>query len=215
MSVLVPYAVVPADRLPPSAGAAGAAPRTVAEGEVALVYDEREEPPGTSRSELLAFAKVLEAVAAETPTLPVRFGTVLQDLGEARDLLRERAVEWQERLSQVAGHVELLVHAYDDRAPRPTPPSDGGGREYLMSRAAARRHTDTMYDDLTAALAPHCREIRRLRADHEVRLACLVPSHGTDGLRTALGSWAGAGEGRRVTTTGPWPPFTFAEEDPS
>lgn len=217
MSVFVLYAVVPAGRLPPPAGTTGRAARTaeLSEGSVALVYEERDAAPAPSRPELVDHGRVVEAIAGTGPVLPVRFGTVLEDLDEARELLRTRESEWTERLRLVAGHVEVLVHAYDDRAPRPSPPAAGAGREYLMSRAAARRHTDTMFDELAAVLGPHCREMRRLPATDEVRVACLVPSGGSDELRASLQAWADAAEGRRATTTGPWPPFTFAEEDRS
>ena len=213
MSVLLPYAVVPADRLPPSAGATGGGLLTVVEGSVALVCEERDQGPSPSRGELVAFAKVLQALGADRPALPVRFGTVLEDLTEARELLRTREAQWRERLSYVAGHVELLVHLYDDRAPRPTPPSTGSGRDYLLSRAEARRHTDAMSEEVAALLAPHCRETRRLPGRDEVRVACLVRDEGTDKLRLALDGWVAARAGRHVTTTGPWSPFTFAEED--
>jgi Gas vesicle synthesis protein GvpL/GvpF len=217
MSVLVLYAVVLAGRLPPPAGATGGGlPRlsVLSEGPVAVLYEEREEAPAADRPELLAFARTAQAVAADGPALPVRFGTVLDDLEDLRRLLRERGDGWQERLSYVDGHVEVVVHASDEQAPRPTPASKGGsGRDYLMSRAAARLHTETMHDELAAALGAHCREIRRLPGEDEVRLACLLASGDTDKLRSTLESWAGAQEGRAARTTGPWPPFTFAEED--
>ena len=110
-------------------------------------------------------------------------------------------------------HVEIVVHAQDAAAPAPTPAAPGSGREYLMSRAAARRHAEAMYDDLTAGLSAHCRESRRLQASEEVRVACLVPAGETESVLAAVESWAGAQQGRRVTTTGPWPPFSFTEKE--
>lgn len=227
MSALVLYAVVPAVRLPPAAGAtvvghAGLA--TLAEGSVAVVYAERDRAPARTREEMLGFARVVQDLATDGPVLPVRFGTVLDDLEGLRRLLREREAQWQARLSHVAGHVELLVHAYDDRAPRPSSPSRGTGRDYLLSRAAAQRHAEAMHAELLEELAAHCREVRRLPATGEVRrlpatgevrVACLVASDGIGKLRRGAESWAEAREGRRTTVTGPWPPFSFAEEDPS
>jgi hypothetical protein len=213
VSLVVPYAVVPAGRLPPPAGATGREVSLVTEGSLGLLYEERERPPARTRDEMVAFAQLVGEIAASGPALPVRYGTVLDGLAEARTLLLERAPQWHDRLSFVADHVELLVHVYDDRAPRPSAPAPGSGREYLLSRAAARRHADALYDGLAAALAPHCRDVRRLRGSDEVRAACLVAADATVDLREALESWAAAQQGTRVTTTGPWPPFTFAEED--
>ena len=100
------------------------------------------------------------------------------------------------------------------RAQPTAPAAPGSGREYLMSRAAARRHAEAMYDDLTAGLSAHCRESRRLQASEEIRVACLVPAGDTESFLAAVESWAlreeveeidwgatGAGSGARLRGT--------------
>jgi hypothetical protein len=217
VSVLLLYAIVPADRVPPSAGSPGGL-SVLAHRSVAALYDERDEPPSTSREELVEFGRAVTEIWTAAPCLPVRYGTVLASREQLRELLEQREEEWRERLLVVAGNAELLVHVRDESAPRLAQPArgePGAGREYLLSRAAARRHTESMLEDLTAHLAPHCRELRQLRASDEVRLACLVPAEDTDKFRAALDAWAAAQDSRRVTVTGPWPPFSFTEEDPT
>ncbi len=216
MSVLLLYALVPADRTPPSAEATGGL-SVLAHGSVAALYDERDERPSTSREDLLAFGRSITEISASGPALPVRYGTVLESLSDLEALLDEREQEWRERLGAVAGHSEVVVHVRDENTPplaRPARGVPGAGREYLMSRAAARRHTETTLEELEAQVAPHCTEVRRLRETDEIRIACLVPRDDVDELRSAVGSWAEAQDGRRVTTTGPWPPFSFTERDP-
>lgn len=210
--MIVLYALVPAGDTSPAATAPDGL-RVLARGSVAALYDEREEAPSTSRQDILDFGRVVSDISKAGPALPVRFGTVVESLGALGDLLESREAEWRERLATVAGHVEIVVHAQDAAAPAPTPAAPGSGREYLMSRAAARRHAEAMYDDLTAGLSAHCRESRRLQASEEIRVACLVPAGDTESFLAAVESWAGAQQGRRVTTTGPWPPFSFTEKE--
>jgi len=207
--VVVLYAIVPADQ----AATTPDGLRALARGSVAALYDEREEAPSTSRQDLLDFGRVVNDISDAGPALPVRFGTVVESLDALGALLESREEEWRERLAAVAGHVEIVVHAQDAAAPAPSPAAPGSGREYLMSRAAARRHSEAMHDDLTAALRAHCRETRRLQASEEIRVACLVPAGETAAFRSAVESWAGAQPGRRVTTTGPWPPYSFTEKE--
>lgn len=216
MSSYLLLAIVPADRLPPSAVTSGDH-SVLTKGDLAVLYVEREARPSADREELLAFADAVTRISAAVPALPVRFGTGLDNLAELEDLLGQRQEEWLERLSVVAGHVEVLVTVQDDSTPSPTQPvrgEPGAGREYLLSRAAARRHTETLLEDLEACLEPHCTELRRLRESGEIQVACLVPSDGVEKLRAAIDGWAGPREGLRVRTTGPWPPFSFTEKEP-
>ena len=85
--------------------------------------------------------------------------------------------------------------------------------ERIRARTAYVSARGFVYDDLTAGLSAHCRESRRLQASEEVRVACLVPAGETGSFLAAVESWAGAQQGRRVTTTGPWPPFSFTEKE--
>ena len=166
----------------------------------------------------------MQALASTGPVLPVRFGTVLPDLAGLADLVEAREPEWHGRLGALEGHVELVVHARaavsavagtpsegpagapDDRATRP-------GTAYLLARAAELRREQELLDSLTAALRPVVSELRVLPGGEEVRLACLVEGSRTAALHQALAEWGRAGEGRSTTTTGPWPPYSFAEEE--
>lgn len=213
MSVFVLYALVPTEAVSSRVATSTGDLSVLARGAVAMVYQERDIAPPTSHQELVSFGRVVSEIAQRGATLPVRFGTVMDSLGEVEELLSEREEQWRERLAAVSGRVEILVHVRDDAAPAPTPAARGSGRDYLMSRAAARRHTDTLSEDLTAHLAPACRDLRRLRSSDEIRLACLVPEDGTERFRETLEAWAEARPSCNVTTTGPWPPFSFTEEE--
>ena len=213
MSPFLLYALVPADQASAATSAAGGVLSAVSEGSIAVLYDQREDLPSGSREQLVTFERVVSDICRTGPALPVRFGSVVEDLRQVRDLVREREDQWRQRLDVVAGHVEMVIHACDDTAPRPSPVGRGQGREYLLSRARAQHHAERLYTDLVGALGAHCRETRRLTASDEIRVACLVPEAEHDGLSTLVKRWASASEGRHATMTGPWPPFSFTQED--
>lgn len=214
MTVFLLYALVPAVPPPTPTGARGERLAVIAEGDVAAVCEERADRPAPREDEVVGFAKVVSGLASRGPVLPMRFGTVLESTIEIRDHLRERGPEWSRRLEAVRGHVEMLVHVQDATAPVPAPPSRGSsGREYLMSRAAVRRHADALSEDLASSLGPHCRELRRLPGSGHLRMACLVPVGESEKLQDRVHAWAGGAPGRTTYVTGPWPPFSFTGEE--
>jgi hypothetical protein len=208
--VLLLYAVVPADDRTgdPEGLLTGHALRRLDGPTVGVLYEERDRGP--DRAELLPFGEAVQALSSAGPVLPVRFGTVLTDLTELNDLVEQRAPQWEERLDAVRGHVELVVHAQQPAAPTP-PPSDGSGTAYLLSRAAALRQEEEMQSSLLDAIRPVASEIRVLRGNREVRVACLVSADRVAPLRAAVRRWAEACEGRLAEATGPWPAFSFTE----
>lgn len=213
--MLLLYAVVPTDWRPSSSADTTAGLSMLTGSSVALLYDERERPPTGEREELLAFGRVVNDLAKDGPLLPVRFGTMVESIDELREVLDERSEHWEKRLAVVRGHVEMLVHVVDASAPVRTPAAPGSGREYLLSRAGAHRHAEDLFEGLASAVAPFCGEVRRLAGSDELRVACLVQADAVDGFRSALDAWSAAQEGRQSSVTGPWPPFSFTEEEDS
>jgi len=181
-------------------------------GAVSVLYESRDRAPRPEQVEVLRLGEVVQRVARNGPVLPVRFGTVVEDLAALEALARDREVGWDHRLDVVSGHVEMVVHA---AGPPSVPPSSGGspasGRDYLMARAAVRRHDEELRAGLARAVQEVARETRELRGRDEVRLACLVPSGAEDGLRRAVQQWCDERPDREVLVTGPWPPFSFTE----
>jgi hypothetical protein len=167
----------------------------------------------------------MEALASAGPALPFRFHTVVVDFSDLIALVREREADWQDRLEVVTGHVEVLVHVRDEARPpnmpestRPTmPTSESGpataGGDYLRSRAERLRRVEQLMDGLISSLRPPCREFRVLRPREGMRLACLVPSQEVDSLRGALARWTATSQALATSITGPWPPFSFADQE--
>ena len=208
------YAVVPAD-----GGTVAAAESldvsVVAEDGVALVYRELETAPTTDREEVLRFGEVLTALGRETTMLPVRFGTVLPGVAEARELLEDRGHGWRSRLDDLAGQVELIVHVRATHLATPADESPGTGGDYLRAKVADHRRRSAAVTEVAAVVTPWCRAARPLPPGEaaEVRLACLVAAGDVADLRSAVEAWAAEHPDGHVTVTGPFPVFSFTEDD--
>jgi hypothetical protein len=86
------------------------------------------------------------------------------------------------------------------------------GREYLLDRARELREERAIAEDLSRAVAGEVTEIRGLATrGGERRLACLVPEHRISEFQDAVEGWSRLRQ-EHVWCTGPWPPFSFAEE---
>lgn len=211
--MLVLYAIVPSGWRAPASSAPLCDLSTVTSGPVTVLYAERSEAPGTSQEEVLAFGRVVSAIAEKGPVLPIRFGTMVESVEDLRPLLADRAQQWHEQIEHVRGHVEMLVHVSDPAAPETVTAGAGSGREYLLSRAAVHRHGAQIAACLASAVAPYCREVRRLEGSQTMRLACLVPAGAVEDFREALDRWAASGSARSIRCTGPWPTFSFTEQE--
>jgi hypothetical protein len=208
MTVLVLYAVVPAD-----AGQGPVPLDRLDVGPVSVLYAERDRPPSAERADLISFGEIVQDLASSGPVLPVRFGTTLPDLAGLRELAEEHGAAWRRRLDDLSGHVEMIVHARDPQRPVVTAAKSDGvsGTEYLLSRAAVHHHETELLRSLGDEIATLVTETRVLPGKQESRLACLVPAGGVDQLLAAIGRWAESVEGRQVDATGPWPPYSFTD----
>ena len=163
--------------------------------------------------ELLGFGRALHQLWSYVPVLPMRFGTVVSDSDELDELVAERESEWTDRIAAVTGHSECIVHL---PLPEPVPEhvkDEQTGSDYLRRRAAELKQHDAETAELRALLAPYASEITKLSSirPQEARLSVLLPDEQVEAARTAIRDW---GENRPgVTVTGPWPPFSFCQEE--
>lgn len=117
------YGVVPSGAdLPPGLAGIDDAPVHVIEteaGGVGAVVSELgfERPPGR-RADLVAYGRVLDALALRGPVAPVRFGSILEDeLSVIEDLLVPGADRFGELLADLDGRVQFNLRAtYDQQA---------------------------------------------------------------------------------------------------
>lgn len=207
------YAVVPAEAESPGVpGVCGSDLETVRGSEAALVAEECERAPEASRPMALRYYKIVDQLSRTATALPVRFPTVVGDRDEIVQELARRAPHWRRRLDELHGLSEMVVRA---TWPDPTAVADAGrpgGSAYLKRRAAQVHATEQVADDLERRARQLCRDVRRLPAIEGVRLACLAPRAAESELRRLLDEWQHEDAGRETTLAGPWPPFSFVDQ---
>jgi hypothetical protein len=185
-----------------------------------------------------AHEDVLQAAAAVTAVVPLRFGTIYRSRDQVARMLDERRDEFAATLERVRGHVELGVKVWVDLStlegtlPQQEQPAGGGaGAGYLRRRrqeqevsrelaarcaelaeVAHRRLSAVAVD--AVANRPQPRELTGRSEDMLLNGAYLVPK-GDERLPGEVGRLAAehAGLGLEYEVTGPWPPHNFAGEE--
>jgi hypothetical protein len=197
------HAVVPRDSDPVHDGSL----RRHDVGAVTVLYEETAEPPAGTRSAVVEHGLRLVALAERVPTLPMRYGTTLDDTAELRATADEHADAWSRRLAELAGRCELVVHV--DVTNGPPVPGGGSGRAYLRRRMAELQRHDRAMQDARSVLRTWAEDVRQL--PDRRRLAVLVRRRDADRARAAVLAWGRLQDDLGVAVTGPWPPFSFCE----
>ncbi|MEX1177229.1 MAG: GvpL/GvpF family gas vesicle protein [Nitriliruptor sp.] len=207
-------------------------------GDVELIVHEdlaavvRPAPDGEvlpSRANLLAHTSVLEALAAETTVLPMRFGMVVEGEQQLVDgFLAPQQAQLVAALEQLRGHVELRLRGrYDeDEVLREVVAADPAlgrlrGRRSMDAKMAlgervvagieARRETDL--DRVVEALGPHVSGIVAGSVAEPLdafSLSLLVPQATMDDFDAAVDELGQAvAPALALELVGPVPPFSF------
>lgn len=179
---------------------------------------------------------VLQATAAVSTVVPLRFGTIYQGREHVELMLEERGDELHDTLERVRGHVELGVKVWVDLATLgqtldgDEQPSEGGtGAAYLQQRRRERERSVELKarcfelaEEAHGRLAsvavdavsnrPQPRELTGRSESMVLNGAYLVPE-GDERLRSEVERLtAEHGLGIEYELTGPWPPHNFAGE---
>lgn len=196
-------------------------------GEVEPAVFEEIDPKDPADGGLVQLARrhdeVVRAVFGRAPVLPLRFGTILAGADAALRLLKQNYAQAERCLSQVEGHREWGVRArLAGAAPPRTDLTGLTGTEYLTLRrerlTQARRSRQSAAEAaglLHQALRRHAtRSAERARA-HGVLAdtAYLVCQDRESQFHNEIDRLSGAldGSGVQIETTGPWPPYSFAD----
>ena len=163
---------------------------------------------------VLTHERVVEMAMARGTVLPLRFGTQLEheeDLVRALSQRRERLLRG---LDRVRGRVELGLRVFliDQQRPRRQTP-ELTGREYLLGRVADHRGGELAARDLHTPLASLAEDsvVRRPTAGAVFVASYLVAAETADTFRARAGELSAGRRDIDVLITGPWPPYSFAE----
>ncbi len=179
---------------------------------------------------LVRHDRVVRAVFATHPVLPMRFGVGVADRAELNRFLTERYDGLKAQLAQIHGHAEWGVKWQRKAAPpSPMPPTAAtgptGGRGYLKRRQAQlqaeqaggrdfRREADQAHREL-AALATAIRPVQSPPAG-TAGCAYLVARARQQAFLDTAATLNGGLDGRNIQMrlTGPWPPYSFCAQEP-
>jgi len=196
----------------------------------AVVSRHAEAPASPTRAALWEHERVVEALMAERPVLPMRFGSTVDGEPRIRAFLDEREAPLAAALARVRGHVELSVRALA-REPAPpdlrssasrdgtrttTPPDGTSGRDYLLALLARERVADDAADALHAPLATLAADAHRAPprdVGELLRGAYLVPRAAIPRFRRKVDQLQARRPDVTFLCTGPWPPYSFVESE--
>jgi hypothetical protein len=199
------------------------------EGLAAIVSDWEGMPVGRSAegvdaSLVLQHEHVIEAIMAEVPLLPMRFGTVLAGDNPIRAVLAERYITFTGDLTRLAGCVEMglrVLWSGPPAVPAVEPVTAGlsPGAKYLRQRLAvdqqqriARSHGQALAETLDRTLRPLVADARTSILQTERMLlsaAYLVPRGRVAEFVAGVEALRGQHAPLAFLCTGPWPPYNF------
>ena len=229
---LLLYAIGAADA-PVTAGLTGldgAAVDTIVHAGLAAFVAGCDRAPEPRPESLLEYERIVERLMDDATILPARFGTVLAGETEVSTLLQERRERFLAGLARVSGAVEFGVRAdWSDSPPVAGEAAEAAGSasaaagatpglDYMNERLAVRRRAREIATAIDAPLRDLARErtCRILtRPQTPVVAAYLVARPRVDEFIGRCRDLTGAVPGASVVGTGPWPPYSFVEQEPS
>ena len=159
--------------------------------------------------------EILESIMRDRDLLPARLGTILADRSAVAQVLCARRAELSSALDRVRGAVEVslraaeVIAASDDERP-PSETRTANGAERLAAgapdHAAQRVHrTLVTLSRATAVRSPYGRR-------DALAAAYLVDRHRLSGFVEAVAELQNQHPELALLCTGPWPPYSFAEQ---
>ena len=161
--------------------------------------------------------RLVEALMSDRDVLPVRYGTCVPDDAAAVRTLQDNQAEFAASLQAVRGAVELAVRVFaaGDGAPASMPsPKSMTGTAYLRGRArvaADESGADATVHGPLARMARAATVARVNRPGELLRGAYLVDRDATGAFSERVREIQDENPQLRITCTGPWPPYSFAE----
>jgi hypothetical protein len=187
---------------------------------LAAVVSPVEEPThAPSISSLLAFEKVVEAIAAHQTVVPMRYGCMMESEEQIVQLLEAHRQEYEALLIRLRGMTEMGIRLlWPASVPPPLSHPKSQGAAYLASlrnryRQDALAEEETLLADrIVAALARWFTEQRREVSSSDqgrlLSLSFLMQKVHVGEFREAVRN-VSTPPGAKLLMSGPWPPYNF------
>ncbi len=216
MSLLYLYAVL-AEPAQPGSGLAGEPLRLVSCSGLMVAAGEMETLPTVTPETLAAHDSVVRRLAGQVEAiLPVRFGEHVQDERELSGLMASRSRELAEALEKVRGCEQMTLRVFGEADPVPdnSDPQGGPGARFLETRRRELERERSLPEigPLRETLKPLLRAERvERRADGRLLGSAyhLVRREDIPAYLAVVRESEGRLNGRRVSASGPWPPYAF------
>jgi hypothetical protein len=162
---------------------------------------------------VLTHAGVVEELMARSrAVLPARFGRAFESDEELSDAVRTQASVLEQGLTRVRGCVEFGLRVLGEE-PREGSGGMSGGA-YMRTRLTEVTRRERLSEDLHRPLAGLARASARFggASGDLLHAAYLVPEKKSVEFRERMRRLEAAHPGLTMVCTGPWPPYTFAED---
>jgi hypothetical protein len=178
---------------------------------VAIVSDHAGPAPRPEPETLWEYEQIVERVADGHSMVPARFGSVVDDDEAVLEMLRVRRERLLEVLRHTRGAVELALRATWEQPPEPESQTGTG---YLRARLELRQRAREVAAELMPLgdLSRASRCALPARPDEPLRCAYLVDHEQVPDFTASLQQLDDRLAGVELVCTGPWPPYSFAEE---
>jgi len=188
--------------------------RGVRAGPLVAIVSDHDEPPARSVETLWHYEEIVERIAAGHSMVPARFGSVLDDDEAVLEMLHAKHETLLTILGRTRGAVELALRATWDQPPAPEAHTGTG---YLRARLELRERARAIAAELMplGKLSRASRCTLPARQDEPFRCAFLVDREQVPDFTASLQQLDDRLSGVDLVCTGPWPPYSFAEEVPA
>lgn len=184
-------------------------------------------------AELLAYAKVVEAIHCRRAVVPMRYGCFLNGIPAIRDVLKERQGQYVTLLAELSGCVEMGIrillpekeceHIPPEATSLPNGKSTLDGRSYLAQRkihyqmqAETSKGCQAFIDryiEAFSGLYARCRtETDTKNGVFILSLYFLTPGSAVIRFREIFENMMAQGNDEAMLS-GPWPPYNFVTTD--
>jgi hypothetical protein len=165
-----------------------------------------------SRDVILRHAEVVEELMHRSRSLlPAQLARTFADEEELATAVEARADDFVRGLERVRGCVEFGLRVIDPREPAESRSAASSGADYMRERLAQVKHLDGLLADLHAPLVRLARANVVTPGAPGLRAAYLVPKRNVPAFREAVEGIEAAHPELAIVSTGPWPPYSFAD----